>query len=278
MRNTYLLIDCGGSGVKINVQGNLCSFKPSSLEEFYKCIEDMVSDNNSSTEAHIAGIAVSVCGEYDYINEEVTICPAYPFLVGRLKDNLIKRFKCSNVHIVNDGDAHVLALKTIYAQEGKSCASAINLSLGTAVGFGILDWNGNLLHTCQGCNWELDNWKCDTTATHKELCWALGSNGLRMLEEEYGDNQAYIYFGQRLCHFLGRELANVFHPKTIGISGGIVASHSHEIEAGINRECELQGYRESGGSLQGVDIRLFTERHSVMKGLANLLNIDILNI
>ena len=273
MSETYLLIDCGGSGVKINVQGNLCSFKPSSLDEFYKCIEDMVNDNNSSTEAHIAGIAVSVCGEYDYINEEVTICPAYPFLVGRLKDNLIKRFKCSNVHIVNDGDAHVLALKTIYAQEGKSCASAINLSLGTAVGFGILDWKGELLHTCQGCNWELDNWKCDTTATHKELCWALGSNGLRKLEEEYGDNQAYIYFGQRLCHFLGRDLANVFHPQTIGISGGIVAAHFNEIEEGIKRECELHGYREPGGSLHGVDIRLFTERHSVMKGLASLLSI-----
>lgn len=279
MNDMKLLIDCGGSSVKIKryVQGVLrhtYPFKPKSLDEFYKCIEDMAKDNIPSAEPCVAGVAISLCGEYDYINEEVISCWAYPFLIGRLKDNLAERFKCSNIRIVNDGDAHALALKSVYIQKGLSSASAINLSLGTAVGFGILDWRGDLLHTCQGHNWEVGHWQCDTRASRKEQYWALGSQGLKSLEEEYGEPNAYIYYGQRLCHFLGRDLVPVFHPKIIGLSGGIVAAHFHEIEEGIRRECDMRGYCAHGAPLDGVDIYLSPEKDSVMRGLADLLDCD----
>lgn len=279
MNDMKLLIDCGGSSVKIKryVQGVLrhtYPFKPTSLEEFYKCIEDMAKAGSPSADPYVAGIAISLCGEYDYINEEVISCWAYPFLIGRLRDKLVERFKCSNVHIVNDGDAHALALKSVYIQRGLKSASAINLSLGTAVGFGILDWCGNLLHTCQGHNWEVGHWQCDTRASHKEQYWALGSQGLKGLEEEYGSPNAYIYYGQRLCHFLGRDLVPIFHPKIIGISGGIAAAHFRDIEEGIRRECEIQGYCAHGAALDGVDIYLSPEKDSVMRGLADILDHD----
>ena len=112
---------------------------------------------------------------------------------GKLRDDLEKEFDCWNVHVINDGDAHALALKAEYVQDGFSCpSSAVNLSLGTAVGFGLLDCKGDLLHTCQGRNWEVGNWQCDTRESTKDLYSALGSPGLSSLEERHGSPNAYI--------------------------------------------------------------------------------------
>ena len=275
-----LLVDCGGSSVKIRrcVDGALRAhthpFKPTTLEEFIGCLEDMARDDNPSADPHVTGIAISICGEYDYVNDDVLSCYHYPFLIGKLGDKLKERFGCENVCIVNDGDAHALALKSLFAQEGMRAECAINLSLGTAVGFGILDWNGNLLHTCRGHNWEVGNWQCDTKASCKEQYWALGSLGLNDLEKQYGSPNAYVYYGQRLCHFFARDLVPVFHPRIIGLSGGIAAGHFKDIEEGIRLECEARRYCVGGGRLDGVDIYLSPEKDSVMRGLADLLNLN----
>ena len=278
MDDMKLLIDCGGSGVKIKryaqgaIDAHTNRFLPKTLVEFYHCLEAVATSSNPSVPSHVTGVAISLCGEYDYVNEEVVRCFAYPFLVGKLKDNLKERFSCGNVWIVNDGDAHVLALRSVYKQKGKCSASAINLSLGTGVGFGILDWKGELLHMCRGHDWDVGSWQCDTRASNKALYWALGSQGLRELEKQYGSPRAYISYGHRLCHFFGHDLAPVFHPKIIGLSGGIVAAHFKDIKEGIRRECEERRYCVSGGPLDGVDIHLSQEQDSVMKGLADLLD------
>jgi len=273
-----LLIDCGGSGVKIKscVNGTIDLgmriFKPSSREEFFSCISRMAQECAHSSKYDIEGIAVSVCGEYDYGSEHVVNCWHYPFLVGGLRDDLEERFRCWNVHVVNDGDAHVLALKVAYRQKGLwGPVSAVNLSLGTAVGFGIVDWKGDLLHTCRGHNWEIGNLQCETRENTKDLYWMLGSQGLRSLEERHGNPNAYIYYGQRLASFLGRDLVPLFHPTTIGISGGIVAGHFESIKEGVRKECEERNYCEPGRPLNGVEIYLSPERDSVMLGLAELL-------
>ena len=178
-----ILIDIGGSGVKIKRCENgvfdpdVYSFKPTSrtefyscIMEFYSCISEMTQKDGDSSTPDIDGIAVSICGEYDYGKEEVLSCWHYPFLKGKLRDDIEKEFDCWNVHVVNDGDAHALALKAEYVQDGFSCpSSAVNLSLGTAVGFGLLDCKGDLLHTCQGRNWEVGNWQCDTRESTKDL-------------------------------------------------------------------------------------------------------------
>lgn len=268
-----ILVDVGGSSVKIKKEkdGKLSSymrsFKPTSRLEFYSCILEVARKSS------IDGIAVSVCGEYDYVTDEVLTCWHYPFLKGKLRSDLEKEFKCWNVHVVNDGDAHALALKVAYAKKGLLCtAGAVNLSLGTAVGFGVLDCKGDLMHTCQGHNWEIGNWQCDTMESTKDLYSALGSAGLRSIEERHGNANAYRYYGQRLCHFIGRDLVPLFHPKIIGLSGGIVAGHCQEIEEGIRLECEKCRYREPGKALDGVDIYFSPERDSVMLGLSELLN------
>ena len=280
-----ILIDIGGSGVKIKrcengvLDPDVYSFKPTSRTEFYSCIMEFYDDvscisekGGDSSMPDIYGIAVSICGEYDYGKEEVLSCWHYPFLKGKLRDDLEKEFDCWNVHVVNDGDAHALALKAEYVRDGFACpTSAVNLSLGTAVGFGLLDCRGDLLHTCQGHNWEIGNWQCDTRENTKDLYSALGSPGLSNLEKQHGSHNAYIHYGQRLCHFLGRDLVPLFRPKIIGLSGGIVAGHYQEIEEGIRRECEKSHYRESGNPLEGVVIHLSHEKDSVMLGLAELL-------
>ena len=72
-----LLVDCGGSGVKIRtyVEGVINPrthrFKPKTLDEFFKCLEEVANDNHPSPPPHVTGIAISICGEYDYVNEEV---------------------------------------------------------------------------------------------------------------------------------------------------------------------------------------------------------------
>ena len=278
-----LLVDCGGSGVKIRryAQGDLCpeSYRvsPKTFEEFCKCLEDMARDGNPAAHPRMTGIAISICGDYDYVNETVERCWAYPFLTGELKDELKNRFRCKKVYVANDGDAHALALKSVYAyaKKGLHLGSAVNLSLGTSVGFGILDGKGELLHAPSGHNWEVGDWPCDTRASNKALYWALGSQGLKELEEQHGKSpSAYITYGKRLCHFFGRDLAPVFHPKIIGLSGGIVAAHFKDIEEGIRRECEERHYRASGGPLEGVDIYLSPEQDSVMRGLADLVDRD----
>ena len=119
-----ILIDVGGSGVKIKrcengvLDPDVHSFKPNSREEFYSCISEMAQKGGNSSTPDIDGIAVSICGEYDYVNEEVVRCFAYPFLIGKLRESLKERFSCGNVRIVNDGDAHALALKSVYKQKG----------------------------------------------------------------------------------------------------------------------------------------------------------------
>lgn len=154
-----ILIDVGGSGVKIKrysqgrLQPDTQRFKPKSFEEFCDVISQVAKEGESSTDSAVEGIAISLAGEYDYVNEYVVGCWHYPFLTGCLRDSLVRRFNCRNVHVVNDGDAHALALKADYTQRGMVLRGGINLSLGTAVGFGILDWKGDLIHTCKGHNW-----------------------------------------------------------------------------------------------------------------------------
>ena len=278
-----ILIDVGGSGVKIKrysqgrLQPDTQRFKPKSFEEFCDVISQVAKEGESSTDSAVEGIAISLAGEYDYVNEYVVGCWHYPFLTGCLRDNLVRRFNCRNVHVVNDGDAHALALKADYTQRGMVLRGGINLSLGTAVGFGILDWKGDLIHTCKGHNWEVGHWQCDTSADNKDQYWALGSQGLKSLEERHGSPDAYIIYGQRLCHFFARDLVPIFHPPIIGLSGGIVAGHLQEIEEGIRRECEAQHYCDDGGVLRDVEIHLSSDNDFVMLGLAKLLERSLIS-
>lgn len=280
-----VLIDCGGSSLKIeiypdNSTGGILAEgscpKPTSLDGFYDCIDRLLQEaktDDSIAHQDVKKIAVSVCGEYDYEAEEVVKCWAYPFLKGKLKDKIGERFKCKNynVRVVNDGDAHVYALKAAYAERQKKICAAVNLALGTGVGFGLLDAKGNLLHSCQGHNWEVGEWPCETKQPNKALWSVLGAQGLACLEKDHGTPDAYVIFGRRICHFLATKLVPVFHPQTIGLSGGIVAAHFREINEGIEKECEAEHYREADRPLHDVDIHLAPEKNFVMLGLKYLV-------
>lgn len=272
-----ILIDIGGSGVKIKrcSQGRLHPetqrFKPTTFDEFCVAISQVAKEGKKSA---VEGVAISLAGEYDYANEEVTRCCSYPFLVGKLRNRLASRFKC-RVRIVNDGDAHVLALKNRYKEDiglgGVKLRSAVNFALGTGVAFGILDQKGNLLHSCRGYNWEVGNWQCDSRAPNKDLWWALGSNGLSDLEDRLGSPQAYRTFGARLCYFLGHNFVPVFRPKVIGLSGGIVVGHSSEIIVGFQDECKARGFRGEQGPLRDVVVNWSCDEDFVMLGLEKLV-------
>lgn len=275
-----ILIDVGGSSIEIKpvMRGVLSSqtksVKTKSREEFYQQIAQVIQAENPSE--RVEGIAISLSGEYDYEHETVVSCFWNPYLADgqatdKLVDDLKHRFDCEDVYIVNDGDAHALAYKEFYAQKGQKLGGAVNLSLGTSVGFGLLDRQGNLLHNCEGHNWEIGPMQLETDASDKHLYSALGDPGLSELERRHGTPNCYIFYGQRLCHFLARDLVSVFHPKFIGLSGGIVSRHLEEIKEGIRRECESRNLCKPGQPLEGVQIDLFPEEDYVMRGLICLL-------
>ena len=74
-----ILIDVGGSGVKIKrysqgrLQPDTPKFKPTSFEEFCDVISQVAKEGDPSADPLIEGIAISLAGEYDYVNEVTTI-------------------------------------------------------------------------------------------------------------------------------------------------------------------------------------------------------------
>lgn len=273
-----ILVEIGGSGVRIRrlAHGQLREhtylFKGiSSCDMLFEKIYEMAQDNKPGT-PEITGIAVSVPGECDYLNELVLTCYHYPFLIGPLKRKIQQYFNCRNVFVINDGDAHVLALKYSFSKNNEYLnLGAVNLALGTAVGFGALDVNGELIHNSEGHDWEISGWPVDTRASVKQAYFALGSQGLAELEDHFGmQPETYIIFGERLCKFIAQRIVSKFHPRTIGLSGGIVAAHHAEILEGIHRECGTRGYWE--GVMKGIDIRLSQDRFSATTGLKTLFD------
>lgn len=270
-----IAVDIGGSGVRFrshcrNWDGYLIShtecFKPRSFDAFCECIDVMIK-TSSGADSQLEGMAISVCGEYDYTNEKLISCFHHRYLLDtpKLKKSLINRFKCENIRILNDGDAHAWTLYNNYLRRsGESAAggNVVNLAIGTGVGFGVVRPDGNIEHDANGHNYEVWNWKYND----KGVGPAIGTDGLKKLEEKYdGGPEAFRYFGGRICRVLATAIVPKFKPKIVGLSGGVIANHSFCIREGMEEE------RKRWHELDGVEFRYVTDENSVLSGMVGLL-------
>ena len=222
-----MVIDIGGSGVRIGVvsEHGVASIQRESIHSMDELIRAI-----KARATHIKGIAISVPGFVYADSGQVLLSQVAPYLEGNLKEKLETAFPGTRIYIVNDGEAHALALLTLSNVK----LGAINLSIGTALGFGVLNEKGKILRTLSGENWDIGSLWLKTRAPDPSVWWALGQNGFEELQRSMGE-KAYEHFGYRLGAFAS-QLAIIFRPQTIGFSGGFIARYWDKMENAVKSE------------------------------------------
>lgn len=230
-KRSKIAIDIGGSGTRwISViEGKQSKLKKETIHSINHLMRVI---KFSCENSKVDGIALSIAGFVNSEKGEVLISRNAPWLVGDLRDTLHEEFPTATIHIVNDGEAHALSLLS----DTRTKLGAINLSIGTSVALGVLDVHGEPIRSASGTNWDVGDFQIKTSASNSDVWWALGSYGLGELEQRYGDlRRAYEQFGYRLGSFLS-QLAVIFRPNTIGLSGGIITKGWSVMERTINEE------------------------------------------
>jgi glucokinase len=221
-----VVVDIGGNGTRLAlVQGNGLfnrrNENPKSMPELIDAIYRLTNYKNPSA------LAISVPG---LIRGKQVLCSANAtWLVGDTANVLMRQFGLKNekIHVVNDGEAHALAL--LYHPEAKF--GAIHFALGTGVAFGVIDKNGKIQRSLSDDNWEIGDFEIETSASNKAVWYALGSSGFNELRQRT-DIDGVERFGTRIGMF-AVQMALLFRPKTIGLSGGIIREYRSRIESGF---------------------------------------------
>lgn len=216
-----IAIDIGGSRTRwvVMTNGRQGILKNGTIDNMYSLVQRIRS---SFKDGKVEGIGLSIPGFVDYEKGQVLFCRSAPWLMGNLRGTLRREFPNATIHIVNDGEAHALSL----LNDPRNRLGAINVSIGSAVGFGVLDIQGKPIRSASGTNWDIGDFKITTRSDNQAIWWAVGTNGLRELEERvYSGKQreAYNHFGYRVAILLS-QLAVIFRPNTIGLSGGIISN------------------------------------------------------
>ncbi|MDR1620563.1 MAG: hypothetical protein LBS18_07880 [Clostridiales bacterium] len=224
-----VVVDIGGSGAKLALSTrsglqNIRHEHPNSLQDFFDCIRKLTGG--------LAPDALAVAVPGIMRGREVLSAPKTPWLCGNPAETIRRKLSLNDkkIHLINDGEAHALALKT----RPNIKLGAIHLSIGSAVGFGVLNGNGEVLRTLSGNNWEIGDVRLVTNAPDKEAWRLLGSAGF---EEQIKrtDADGGKYFGWRLGSFAA-QLSLIFRPRTIGLSGGVIHHRWRQIEGGFREE------------------------------------------
>lgn len=214
-------LDIGGSGVKSAIfskskDGTLNLEKPVSYLQNpeWGSIEDWLYD-------HIGGgwasLSISCGGFMDYTNGAVKLFRIANWHDKPLMQNLQERFPDTRMFLLNDGEAHLYAHHDLY-DHPQMC-----LALGTSLAFAITNNSGKFIRAGQNTNFDIGEVKLKTNAHDPHVWWALGSHGLKHLQDKFGDKEGTRHFGYRLGSFL-KDFASIFQPATIILSGGITES------------------------------------------------------
>ena len=256
-----ILIDIGGSGVKISTHsrgtiGEVVNYGDvRSVESFVEMIRQ------SAGGSRVEGIAISAAGFVNADEGKIIRSRVAEALEGNIVRNLNSYFPFAKIAVVNDGEAHARAL--LYP--GRNVRfGAIHLAFGTSVSFGVINEKKQIVRTCSGENWDLGDFELRTREAPYEVWYKLGSKGLQELEGNHKIDDPYVHFGWRLGNFL-RNLAVIFRPRTIGLSGGIISSYKSSILKGVRDEFRDPVFSEK------IDIVVLSGQSSVMEGLTTLL-------
>ena len=162
-----IIVDIGGSGTRIGIvsEHGVAAIQRESLDS----VEGLIAAIRARTDK-VTGVAVSVPAFVQGDSGKVILCRNAPWLVGNLSQQLKNAFPDIPIHVVNDGEAHALALLS----RSDLKLGAINLSIGTSVGFGVLGINGKVVRTAGGENWDIGDMWIKTSASEPYVWWALG--------------------------------------------------------------------------------------------------------
>ena len=261
----YLLIDFGGTGIKISKYShktigriervaNADALREMNVASFASLIKTVAADET------LDGIAISAAGFVDEKTGILIKSGCAPNLEGNLVKNLKSYFPRTRVIMINDGEAHARAL--LYP--GRNVRfGAIHLAFGTSVSFGVINEKRQIVHACNGLNWDLGDVQLEYDSKEEwNAVWnKLGRQGYESLCNEVSDPD--YEFGLRVGIFL-RNLAAIFRPRTIGLSGGRVAAAPAEIMRGIRERYD------DPVCLEKVDFLILSEK-SAMEGLSTLI-------
>ena len=258
-----VLIDIGGSGIRAVVRrngsfGEICRLQAGSYGDFAAVIGRLCGAEQPD------GIAISVAGFVDAEKGLILKSRCAGYLQGDIAGRLRKDFPSARIAVMNDGEAHARTL--LLKQDVRF--GAIHLALGTSVSFGVINENREIVRTCGGENWDIGQLRLRTREAPYEVWYKLGSAGLAELEANGEIPDPYLYFGNRLGSLL-MDLSELFRPRTIGLSGGIVCRHGDRITQGVAEEWRAQAFdRPVAG--EPIDIVQIKRPDALFRALAAL--------
>lgn len=227
MTSESVVADVGGSGVRL----------ATARDGVVSGIHHVTADSQAQFVDHIRSccaaprsVAVSMAGFVNSVTGHVRLSRSAPWAEGGLAARLRRELGCP-VTVMNDGEAHALAM----LRTGGVHFGAVAVALGTSVGIGVIGADRQLMRPCSGENWDLGDLRLHSRASNPSLWWALGAHGLRELESSMGTDAGARHFGHRLGAFFV-QLAAVLQPRTIVVSGGIAASRWSLMQATVDSE------------------------------------------
>jgi len=224
----FVVVDIGGSGARLGFatkHGITSIRKVSGIDSTYALVAAVMQLTGGRIPD---AIALSVPGIIS--NSSIQ----YSYFTGWLAGDTVGIISAAlkvdrrNVHIVPDGEAHAMALRR---HPGVNFG-AINIAVGTGVAFGVIDANGNMMRTLSGHNWELSSFALHTRAKDKAVWYALGGTKGFIEQKDRTDRDGLRHYGYRLGAF-AVQMAHIFQPKTIGLSGGVIKHYWNAIKDGF---------------------------------------------
>lgn len=140
------------------------------------------------------------------------------------------------VSVPNDGEAHLAAHIDLYPHP------QVCLFLDTSIGFGLTDDAGRIVRPRRVSNFDVGELALVSRASDNKAWWAVGSGGLRELQDQQGRDAGTAHYGYRLGAFLC-NLCSLFQPRTIVLSGGIPESHWDTFSGPLLEEFAAAGPR-----------------------------------
>ena len=254
----YIVIDIGGSGTRVGVvtPHGIAGVRRENVNSV-----DELSAVITTRSRNIGGVALSIAGFVHSESGSVGLSRCAPWLEGNLRDMLAAKLPPGiPIHIVNDGEAHALALKN----QPNLQLGAFNLSIGTSPGLGALDTSGNPYRAIDGGNWDIGDMLVKTSAPRPNAWWCLGEEGLEELINTHGKEKGLRRFGYRLGHFM-TQLAIILRPRTVGLSGGIITRYWPHFKEGVNAEF-------NPSNMPTPDIIVQKDDEAALCGLITLFN------
>jgi predicted NBD/HSP70 family sugar kinase len=228
-----VVVDIGGTGTRLalSTKNGIQKIHYVKLDSLSNLINEIRKlTNNIGPDA----LAMAVPGRIR--DRRVIDCYSARWLEGKPAEAIRRELALHDdkIQLVNDGEAHALAL----TKRHNVRFGAIHLAVGTGVGLGVIDENGKIMRSLSGDNWELSAVRLITRAPEKEVWRILGATGFRE-QQERTDVDGYEYYGWRLGS-LACQLSLILRPRTIGLSGGIIRHHWYRIKGGFCCELDKQ--------------------------------------